>query len=84
MLTLFLYEEEKQTIEIRSKNTENIPPWGSFQCCAWKQKGEGLFMKSDLPSQWKVSSTSIYIYIKKQINQNHMVMPFHRGQRSHW
>lgn len=62
MLTLFLYEEEKQTNEIRSKNTENIPPRGSFQCCAWKQKGEGLFMKSDLPSQWKVSSTSINIY----------------------
>lgn len=66
MLTLFLYEEEK-TNKIRSKNTENLPLGEGrvFQCCAWKQKGEDQFMKSDSPSQ---ENDQAFISCKKSVS----------------
>lgn len=57
MLTLFLYEEEKNKQNKKYKYRKHFSWMGVFQCCAWKQKGEDLFMKSDSSSQENIQKT---------------------------
>ncbi len=71
MLTLFLYEEEKNN-KIRSKNTENISPGREFFNVA-------LFMKSDSSSR-KQSHQQAFTECKKPDQSLYMVIQYHMGQ----